>query len=151
MRFNLHSRRHSVIAQKNTKWNMTNLMTGKDIYRPPLWSSGQSSWLEIQRSGRFPVLPDFLRSSGSGTGPLSLVSTIEELLQRKKSSGSGLESREYGGRDLSRWPRDTLHPQKLALTSPTSGGRSIGIVRSRTQATEVLRTSVSAATYCLMF
>jgi hypothetical protein len=29
-----------------------------------------------------------------------------------------------------------LYPLKLALTSPTSGGRSIGIVRSRTQATE---------------
>jgi hypothetical protein len=24
------------------------------------------------------------------------------------------------------WPRDTLYPQKLALTSPTSGGRSVG-------------------------
>jgi hypothetical protein len=31
---------------------------------------------------------------------------------------------------------DTLYPQKLALTSLTSGGRSVGIVRSRTQATE---------------
>jgi hypothetical protein len=30
----------------------------------------------------------------------------------------------------------TLYPQKLALTSSTSGGRSVGIVRSRTQATE---------------
>jgi hypothetical protein len=29
-----------------------------------------------------------------------------------------------------------LYPQMLALTSPTSGGRSVGIVRSRTQATE---------------
>ena len=29
-----------------------------------------------------------------------------------------------------------LYPQKLALTSPTGGGRSIGIVRSRTKATE---------------
>jgi hypothetical protein len=28
--------------------------------------------------------------------------------------------------------------QKLALTSPTSGGRSVGIVRSRTQATELV-------------
>jgi hypothetical protein len=27
----------------------------------------------------------------------------------------------------------TLYPQKLAITSPTSGGRSVGIVRSRTQ------------------
>ena len=29
-----------------------------------------------------------------------------------------------------------LYPQKLALTSPTGGGRSVGIVRSRTKATE---------------
>ena len=29
-----------------------------------------------------------------------------------------------------------LYPQKLALTSPTGGGRSVGIVRSRTSATE---------------
>jgi len=29
-----------------------------------------------------------------------------------------------------------LYPQKLALTSPTSGGYSVGIVRSRTKATE---------------
>ena len=35
----------------------------------PLWSSGQSFWLQIRRSRvRFPALPDFLSSSGSGTG-----------------------------------------------------------------------------------
>jgi hypothetical protein len=35
----------------------------------PLWSSGESSWLQIQRPwARFPALPDFLKSSGSGTG-----------------------------------------------------------------------------------
>jgi hypothetical protein len=34
-------------------------------------------------------------------GPLSHVSIIEELLERK-SIGSGLESQEYGSRDLSR-------------------------------------------------
>jgi hypothetical protein len=51
--------------------------------RRPLWSS-QSSWLQIQRFRvRFPALPDFLRSSGSETGPLSLVRIIEELLERK--------------------------------------------------------------------
>ena len=34
-----------------------------------LWSSGQSFWLQIQRSRvRFPALPDFLSGSGSGTG-----------------------------------------------------------------------------------
>jgi hypothetical protein len=35
---------------------------------------------------------------GPERGPLRLVSTIEELLGRK-SSGSGLESQEYGQRD----------------------------------------------------
>jgi len=29
-----------------------------------------------------------------------------------------------------------LYPQNLALTSPTGGGRSVGIVRVRTKATE---------------
>jgi hypothetical protein len=37
--------------------------------RPPQLSSGQSSCLQTQRSRvRFPGLPDFRRSSGSGTG-----------------------------------------------------------------------------------
>jgi hypothetical protein len=72
---------------------------------------------------------------GLKRGPLSLMSTNQELLGRK-SSGSGLEIREYGRRDPPCWPRGTLYPQKLALTSPTSGGRVVGIVRSRTQATE---------------
>jgi hypothetical protein len=49
--------------------------------------------------------------------PLSLVSTTEELLGRK-SRDPGLENREYGRRNLSRWPRDTLYSQKkLPLTS----------------------------------
>jgi hypothetical protein len=72
---------------------------------------------------------------GLERGPLSLVSTTEELLERK-SRGSGLESREYGRRDPSRCPLGTLYPQKLAITSPTSGGRSVGIVLSRTQTME---------------
>jgi hypothetical protein len=38
---------------------------------------------------------------GLELGPLSLVSTIEELLE-KKNSGSGVENREYGRRDPSR-------------------------------------------------
>jgi hypothetical protein len=39
-------------------------------------------------------------------GSFILVSTTEELFKRK-SSGSGLESREYGRRDPSREPRGT--------------------------------------------
>jgi hypothetical protein len=36
-----------------------------------------------------------------------------------------------------------LYPQKLALSSPTGGGRSVGIVRSRTKATEFSLVSFS--------
>jgi hypothetical protein len=42
---------------------------------------------------------------------------------------SGLKYRECGRRDLLCWPRNTLYPQKLALTSPTRGGRLVGTVR----------------------
>jgi hypothetical protein len=49
---------------------------------------------------------------------------------------SGLVNRDYGHRVPPHWSSGTLYPQKLAVTSPTSGGRSVGIVRSRTQATE---------------
>jgi hypothetical protein len=48
---------------------------------------------------------------GLERGPLSLVRTTVELFGRN-SGGSGLESREYGHRDSSRWPRGTLYPQK---------------------------------------
>jgi hypothetical protein len=58
------------------------------------------------------VLQDFLRSCGSGTGSTQ---------PREDNWGATL-----------RWPRDTLYPQRLALTWPTSGGRSVGIFRLRT-------------------
>ena len=46
-----------------------NFRTAVSETGPPLWSSGQSFWLQRQRSRvRFPALPDFLSSSGSGTG-----------------------------------------------------------------------------------
>jgi hypothetical protein len=48
------------------------------------------------------------------------------------SSGSGQENRINDRVGPLRWPRDTHYPQKLALTSPTSGGRSVDIVRLRT-------------------
>jgi hypothetical protein len=94
---------------------------------------GWGTALQVQKSRvRFPALPEAM---GLERSPLSLVSTNDELLGRK-SSGSDLEIREYGRREPSRWPRGTLYPQKLLLTSATSGGPSAGIVRSRTQATE---------------
>jgi hypothetical protein len=105
-------------------------------FRLPLWSSGQSSWLQIQRSQvQFPALQNFWEVVGLEQGLLSLVSTIEELLEIK-SSCTGLEIREYGHRDPSRWPCSAHYLQKLALTLPTSGSCSVCIVRLRTKAME---------------
>jgi hypothetical protein len=79
----------------------------------------------------------FWKIVGLERGALSLVSIIVELLEWK-SSGSGLENRECGRKDPSRWPHDTPYPQKLTLTSPTSSGRWVGIVRSRTKVKELI-------------
>jgi hypothetical protein len=68
-------------------------------------------------------------------GPPSPVVTIQELLGRN-NSGYGIEGRECGHGDLLSRSRDTLYPQKLALTSSTRGGHSIGIVSSRTKTKE---------------
>jgi hypothetical protein len=81
---------------------------------------------------------------GLERGLLSLVSTTEELLGRK-CSGSGLESREYGRRDPLCLPRNILNPQKLALTSSSSGGPSVGIVPSQNQATVFFLVVISPA------
>jgi hypothetical protein len=72
---------------------------------------------------------------GLERGPLSLVRITEELLDGKVAA-PGLENRDYGRGDPLRRPRDTLYQLKLALTSPTGCGRSVGIVRLRTKTTE---------------
>jgi hypothetical protein len=49
---------------------------------PPLWSSGQSSWIQIRRPG-FDSRHYQKKVVGLERGALSLVSTTEELLDRK--------------------------------------------------------------------
>jgi hypothetical protein len=75
------------------------LETMPQMHWPPLWSGGQSSWLQIQRAGfdsrRYHI---FLEVAGLERGPLRLISTIGELLKRKTS---GLEIRDYGLRGSS--------------------------------------------------
>jgi hypothetical protein len=84
----------------------TELICCVEESRPLLLSTGQSSWLQIQRSvfdsRRYQI---FWEVVGLERGTLSLVSTTELL--EKKGSGSGLENREYGHKHLSRWPHDT--------------------------------------------
>jgi hypothetical protein len=96
-----------------------------DLFRPPLWCSGQSSWLQIQRSGYdFRRYQIFWEVVGLARRPLSLASTAEELLGRE-SSGSCLEIRDYGLRDPPRWPRDTSLCVK-AGTNFADNRRSLG-------------------------
>jgi hypothetical protein len=106
--------------------------------RPPLWSNGQSAWVQLQKSGlysrRYHIFWEIVVLKRC---PFSPVSITEELLGRK-SSGSGLGIREYGCREPSSWQRGTLSPQKLALTSSTTDGRSVGIVRLRTKSMQLV-------------
>jgi hypothetical protein len=62
----------------------------KATSRRPLWSSGHSSWLQRSEfdSRLYQI---FWEIVGLERGPFSLVSSIEEILERK-SSGSGLET-----------------------------------------------------------
>jgi hypothetical protein len=69
---------------------------------------------------------------GLERGPLSFVSTVEKVHERK-SSGSGLETENTAAGIR----HGDLYPKNFALTSPTNGGRSVGIVCSPTQATEL--------------
>jgi hypothetical protein len=66
--------------------------------RPSLWSNCQSCWLHIQRSGFDSRLYQiFWEVVGLERGPFILVSTTEELPE-KKSSGFGLENLDYDRR-----------------------------------------------------
>jgi hypothetical protein len=57
----------------------------------------------------------------------------------KEVAAPGLENRDLTAVGIRCADHVTpLYPQRLALTSPTGGGRSVGIVRPRTKATEFL-------------
>jgi hypothetical protein len=64
------------------------------------------------------------------------MSTIEELVGQN-SSGSGLEIREYGRRDPSRWPHDTLYPQNVG-TNLANNRRTLSRSSSLTEFSLVL-------------
>jgi hypothetical protein len=67
-----------------------NIYMSLRLYGPPLWSSGQSSWLQIRRPGfdsrHYQIFWGEKKGKqvvGLERGPLSLVSTTVELLDRK--------------------------------------------------------------------
>jgi hypothetical protein len=103
--------------------------------RPPLWSSGQSSWLQIRRPGFVSRHYQKKKVVGLERGPLGLVSTTEELFDRIVAAPVyKTENTAVGIRHADHVAPSIL--KKLTITSPTSGGRSVGIVRSRTQTME---------------
>jgi hypothetical protein len=59
----------------------------------------------------------FWEAASLERGPLSLVRIIEELLENKVAAPV-YKAEINGHGDSLRWPRDTLYPLKLALTSP---------------------------------
>jgi hypothetical protein len=63
---------------------LNDLVILEAILLPPLWSNGQSFWLQIRRPG-FDSRHYQKKEKGVGLerGPFSLVSTTEELLDRK--------------------------------------------------------------------
>jgi hypothetical protein len=95
------------------------------------------------RSGGPGSIPGTTRkkSSVSGTGSTQ-PSEYNWGDTWEKSSGSYLENREYGSRDPSRWPRGTFYPHKLTITSPKSGGSSVGTVHPRTETMEYFTHSI---------
>jgi hypothetical protein len=82
------------ILESCRSFKLLNCIINVGKVRPPQWSSGQGCWLQIQRSvfhsQRYHI---FWEVVGLERGPLSLVTTTEELLGRN-SSGSGLEKRD---------------------------------------------------------
>jgi hypothetical protein len=75
--------------------------------------------------------------AGMERGPLSLVSTTEQLFERKvaapvyktENTAVGIRHADHVAPSI---------PKKVAIALPTSGGRSVGIVRSRTQTMEFI-------------
>jgi sulfopyruvate decarboxylase TPP-binding subunit len=64
------------------------------------------------------------------------MNTTEKLLERKRAPPvKKIENKAVG---ISHADHVAPSPQKLALTLQTSGGRSVGIVRSLTQTTELV-------------
>jgi hypothetical protein len=93
----------------------------KKLYlRPPLWSSGQSSWLQIRRPWFDSWHYQKKKVVVLERGPLSFVSTTEELLDRKVAAPVyKTENTAVGIRHA-----DLVAPpirKMLAITSPTSG------------------------------
>jgi hypothetical protein len=107
----------------------------QNLKGPPLWSSGQSSWLQIRRPGFNSRHYQKKKVVGLERGPLSLVSTTEELLDRivaapvfeTENTAVGIRHADHVAPSI----RKSWQP----LRRQAAVAR-VGIVRSRIQTTE---------------
>jgi hypothetical protein len=121
------------MAKNNSHWTTSDTMSSISsthhvihiLQAYFLLSSGQDSWLQIQRSGFDSwCYQVFWEVVGLKRGPPSLISPNEELFGRK-SRGSGLENRDYDHTDPPRSPRNTLLSAKVG-TKSTDKRQSLG-------------------------
>jgi hypothetical protein len=102
---------------------LSNCMTSGLVVRVPGYRSGDSVL--------FPALPDFLRRGGPGTGSTQLCEDNLGANWMKKCRLLCRKPRLKGVRTRCADHAIPPYPQKLTLTSPTSGGRVVGTVRLR--------------------
>jgi hypothetical protein len=84
----------------------------------------------------------FSEEVGLERGLLSLVSTIEELFEGKKVEAPVCKTKTTAVGIHSADHATPIYLSNLALNSPTSGGRSVGIVCWRTKATELFSSDI---------
>ena len=117
-----HKNRSSELRTR-AHWNVLYADSdGSRCIGPPLWSSCQSFWLQIQRFRvRSPALPDFLSSSEPRTGSTQPREVKLRSYLNKKSSDPRFRKQRLTAVGTRCANHVTpLYPQKLALTSPTA-------------------------------
>jgi hypothetical protein len=103
-------------------------------YRPTQWCSDQSSCYSSRHPVRFPALPYFLKSTGSGTGSTQPRENKRGATWKKWWR---LRSRKPRIRPYKFITTKTWHPLLAKIgTNLAYKGRSLGTIRSRTQAME---------------
>jgi hypothetical protein len=130
MKIVVHSKMHAIL--KSVLWVAHGCSVGKVKCSRPRQTAEDGIQIEliVEGIGWNVSITDSAQLEKKPMDPIILFSQELDI-------GPSLEAAEFSPRPNNRILEDS-YPQKLALTSPTSDGRSVGIVRSRTKATELV-------------